>query len=136
MAKNIRTLTVIGVIIAVSATLIYYTQLQSPKIDYGDVTVEQAKELIEKKSSLVLLDVRTDWEFDSGHIEGAINMPVDDLQQRHAELKPNDEILVYCRTGNRSAKAMQILKDNGYSKVYNMEGGIEAWKKAGYPIVK
>lgn len=136
MAKNIRTLTVIGVIIAVSATLIYYTQLQSPKIDYGDVTVEQAKELIEKKSSLVLLDVRTDWEFDSGHIEGAINMPVDDLQQRHAELKPNDEILVYCRTGNRSAKAMQILKDNGYSKIYNMEGGIEAWKKAGYPIVK
>jgi len=136
LAKNIRTLTVIGVIIAVSATLIYYTQLQSPKIDYGDVTVEQAKELIEKKSSLVLLDVRTDWEFDSGHIEGAINMPVDDLQQRHAELKPNDEILVYCRTGNRSAKAMQILKDNGYSKIYNMEGGIEAWKKAGYPIVK
>jgi len=137
VAKNIRSLTVLGVILIVSATLIYSRQIQPPsKVGYGDITVEQAKELIERKSSLVILDVRTEWEFESEHIEGAINIPVDELQQRLGELNPNDEILVYCRTGNRSARATQTLKDNGYSKVYHMADGIEAWKQAGYLTMK
>ncbi len=106
------------------------------EIGYGDITVEQAKKLIEINQSLLILDVRTGSEFDSGHIKGAINIPLEELQQRLGELKPNDEILVYCRTGIRSSKAMKILADNGFSWVYNMLGGIEAWKKAGYLIEK
>ena len=99
---------------------------------YGDITVEQAKELVETIESSVILDVRTVEEFETGHIEGAVNIPVDELQERLGELEKSDEIMVYCRSGVRSSRAMKILADNGFSKVYNMLGGIEAWEQAGY----
>lgn len=137
--KRRKTLTIVvfGVAVVTLAIFVYYTQFQLPsRTSYGDITVEQAKELIETNPSLVILDVRTDWEFEEGHIEGAINIPVEELQQRLGELNPGDEILVYCRVGNRSRRAAQILADNGFSRIYNMLGGIEAWKQAGYPTVK
>ena len=136
MAKK-SSLIALGVVFLVSAILIYYVQIHLPsKISYGDVAVEQAKALIDWKPALVILDVRTEGEFNDGHIEGAINIPFDELHARLMELNPLYEILVYCRTGVRSARAMQILRENGYSKIYNMAGGIEAWRQAGYPTVK
>lgn len=105
----------------------FHTQVQLMRdIKYGHITVEQAKELIESVHSLLILDVRTPSDFRSGHIEGAINIPLEELQQRLGEIDPNDELLVYLRTGIRSSRAMQILADNGFSRVYNMLGGIEA----------
>lgn len=126
------------IVVVVSAALIYYTQFQPPKtgISYGFVTVEQAKELVETKPNLVILDVGTESEFKEGHIEGAVNIPADELEQRIGELDKNDEYLVYSRTGNRSTIAAQILFERGYSKVFNMAGGIEAWTRAGFPTVK
>ena len=117
---------------------IIYTQLRrtSPNIGYGDVTVEQAYELVKGDRPPVILDVRNDWEFEDGHLEGAINIPVDDLEGRLGELDKEDEILVYCRTGNRSTRAAQILRENGFEKIYHMVDGIEGWKAAGYPTVK
>lgn len=135
--RETLTIVVFGVAVVALAIFVYYTQIQSPsRISYGDITVEQAKELIETNPSLVILDVRTDWEFEDGHIEGAINIPVEGLQQRLGELNPSYEILVYCRTGNRSRRAVQILADNGFSRVYHVLGGIEAWKQTGYPTAK
>ncbi len=124
------------IVVVVSAALIYYNQFQPPKISYGFVTVEQAKELVDTKPTLVILDVRTEPEFREGHIEGAVNIPIDELEQRIGEMDKNDEYLVYCRTGNRSTIAAQILFERGYSKVFNMAGGIEAWTRAGFPTVK
>jgi parallel beta-helix repeat protein len=85
--------------------------------------------------NLVILDVRTKAEYDSGHIYGATLIPVTDLQTRIDELAShkNDEIIVYCLGGTRSAQASSILDSNGFTKVYNMLGGITAWKSAGYP---
>jgi len=123
-------------IIAVSAVYVYYTQLQSTEVRYRDVTVEQAKTLIESMPSLVILDVRTLGEYDEGHIEGAIIIPVQELEERVSELSKEDEILVYCRTGNRSATAVNILNDNGFTKIFHMFNGITAWIQAGYPTVK
>lgn len=137
--KRRKTLTIVifGVAVVALAIFVYYTQIYLPsRISYGDITVEQAKELIETKQPLVILDVRTDLEFEDGHIEGAINIPVEELQQRLGELNPSDEILVYCRVGGKSRRAMQILADNGFSRAYNMLGGIEAWKQTGYPTVQ
>lgn len=135
--KREESLLIVFVVAVTALTVfVYYTQFQSPRISYGDITVEQAKELIETNPSLVILDVRTEWEFGNGHIEEAINIPVDDLQGKLGELNRNDEILVYCRTGVRSSRAMQILIENGFTKVYNMLGGIEAWKQAGYTTEK
>ena len=103
---------------------------------YEDITVEQAKELIETNPSLMILDVRTEGEYNEEHIEGAINIPLDELQQRLSEINPNDQILVYCRTGNRSTQAAEILVENGVSGFYHMRGGIVAWKQKGYSVTK
>jgi parallel beta-helix repeat protein len=85
--------------------------------------------------NLVILDVRTKGEYDSGHIYGAILIPYTDLPTRIGELAShlNDEILVYCGSGGRSKIASGTLDSNGFARVYNMLGGITAWKSAGYP---
>jgi len=118
-----------------TSIFIYYNMIQSWS-GYDDITAEQAKELIETNSSLVILDVRTETEYNDKHIEGAINIPLDELQQRLEEINPNDTILVYCRTGNRSTQAAEILVENGFSNFYHMRGGIVAWKQNGYPVTK
>ncbi|MFX0203980.1 MAG: rhodanese-like domain-containing protein [Candidatus Hodarchaeota archaeon] len=125
---------VISVGIVLFGAYFAVSQLQPRGITYGDVTIEQAAELVVTNPSLVLLDVRTDWEFDSGHLKGAVNIPIDELEQRIGELNSNERLLVYCRTGNRSRRAVQILLDNGFSKLYHMSAGITAWMDAGYPV--
>ena len=102
---------------------------------YEDITVEQAKELIETNPSLVILDVRTEAEYNVEHLEGAINIPLDELEQRLAELNPNNKLLVYCMTGYRSTQAAEILVENGVSGFYHMRGGIFAWKQKGYQVI-
>lgn len=100
---------------------------------YGDITVEQTIELNETVESLVVLDVRSYEEYRSHHIGGSINIPVEALQYNLEEFEKDDEILVYCKSGGRSSRAMKILSDSGFSKVYNMLGGIDAWMKEGHP---
>jgi len=119
------------------SVVIYYVQAQfaGDKPDYGDVTIERARELIENRPDMVILDVRTEGEFEDGHLGGAINIPVDDLEQRIGELDDKDEILVYCRIGNRSTRAIGILRDNDFTKLYHMVDGMEGWKAAGHPTV-
>jgi rhodanese-related sulfurtransferase len=135
--KKVLVLT-LGIIIAVSAIIIHYTQTQLPSttISYGDLTVEEAKSLIESNSSVVIVDVRTREEYDSGHIEGAVLIPVSELEDRLNELSKEDELLIYCRTGNRSTNSVNILKANGYTKIFHLKDGITAWIQAGYPTVK
>jgi len=82
--------------------------------------------------SLVLLDVRTKWEFegDLGHLEGAILIPIQELEKRYHELDSlkGKEIVTYCRSGNRSARAAKFLTEKGF-KAYNMLGGMLEWNK-------
>jgi rhodanese-related sulfurtransferase len=134
--KNLRTL-VIGTIIFVVAIVLYYNR--TPPTDtensYGDVHVEQAKTLIESRPSLIILDVRTQEEYENGHIEKAILIPVSELENRMDELSKDNELLVYCRTGNRSSNAVRILRANGFMRVFHMKDGITAWIQAGYSTV-
>jgi rhodanese-related sulfurtransferase len=103
-------------------------------VNYVNVDVSQAKQMIESNPNLVILDVRTQGEYDSGHIQNATLIPVSELAGRLGELEKDREILVYCAAGGRSATASQTLVDNGFLKVYKMLGGITAWKTAGYRI--
>jgi rhodanese-related sulfurtransferase len=80
-----------------------------------------------------LIDVRTPQEFAGGHLKGALNIPVDELSQYLSRVPRDMPVVVYCRSGNRSAVASRILRDAGYSTVYDL-GGIIAWQSAGYPI--
>jgi len=81
----------------------------------------------------LLIDVRTPKEFASGHIQNAINIPVETLQTRLDEVPGDAPVVVYCRSGNRSASAAQILVENGYQQIYDL-GGIKDWVALGMPI--
>ena len=87
--------------------------------------------------NLLILDVRTQSEYDESHLYNAILIPHDEINSRISELISynNTEIIVYCRSGSRSALASQNLADNhGFTKIYNMLGGITEWINAGYPV--
>jgi phage shock protein E len=86
----------------------------------------------------LVLDVRTPAEFREGHIAGAINIAHDEIAGPWAALNvPQDhEVIVYCGTGRRAGLAQQTLETLGYQSTRLLEGGFEAWKKAGLPVVK
>ncbi len=74
------------------------------------------------RAGAVILDVRTSGEFQSGHIPGSINIPLDKLESRMNELTPKKVLITCCASGMRSARARQILKMNGFTEVYNGGG--------------
>ncbi|MEM3875286.1 MAG: rhodanese-like domain-containing protein [Candidatus Bathyarchaeia archaeon] len=106
-------------------------------IAYKDITVAEAYKMIKKaRGNLVILDVRNQSEYTLGHLYGAVLIPVYELEERISELQEHvgDPIIVYCKAGSRSKIACEILASHGFTKVYNMLGGITAWMEAGYPI--
>jgi rhodanese-related sulfurtransferase len=135
--KKKVSLAILGIVLISAAISIYYTQINPPNknIGYGDVTVEETRTLIESKPNLIILDVRTQGEYEDGHLEGALLIPIVELEGRLNELSKDKEILVYCRTGNRSSNAVNILEKNGFTKIYHMNNGINAWIQAGYDTV-
>lgn len=82
----------------------------------------------------LLIDVRTPQEFADGHIAGAINIPVEEIGGRLNEVPDDKPVVLYCRSGNRSAQAANILVGAGYTGVYDL-GGIIDWTAAGYGLV-
>ncbi len=102
---------------------------------YEDISVQQAKEMIDR-GEVFILDVRTQEEYDTGHIEDSTLIPVQVIDKRLDEIPRDKKILVYCRTGHRSVQTSEILVNNGFKEVYNMKGGIIGWTDAGYEVVK
>lgn len=100
----------------------------APKAQYHLISAEEAKERLDSGDALVLVDVRTKEEFDAGHIESALLLPNEEILDTPPELLPdkNAEILIYCRSGNRSAQAAKKLVAMGYTNVYDF-GGIIDW---------
>jgi rhodanese-related sulfurtransferase len=83
-----------------------------------------------------LLDVRTPEEFNAGHIPGAMLLDYynDNFKKSAAQLDKTKPVFVYCKTGGRSSSAAKILRDLGFKEVYDLEGGISAWKNAGKTV--
>lgn len=98
------------------------------------LSMEEAKINLDKDTSIILLDVRTREEYALGHIEGAVNIPLQELEESAEEELADKEqtIYLYCRSGVRTLSAASILEELGYNKVYDI-GGIIAWP---YEIVK
>lgn len=105
---------------------------KNDKGNYITITPEEAKEMMIEGN--IILDVRTKEEYNQGHIEGAKLLPVDSIITGELEHLPNKDqvILIYCRSGNRSAKAANYLANEGYANVYDF-GGIIDWP---YEIVE
>lgn len=83
---------------------------------------------------VMILDVREQYEWDEGHIAGAVHLPLGDLPLRFEELDPDQDLYVICRTGGRSFRAVQWLIGQGYS-AFNVAGGMGAWQDAERPMV-
>jgi len=88
------------------------------------------------RKNFVLVDVRTPQEFATGHLKGAklIDFHAPDFQTRMSAIPRNAEILLYCRSGNRSGQALSIMKDLGFTDTRHVAGGINAWRAQGLPV--
>ena len=95
--------------------------------DTGVLTAEEAKQRMEENSEAIVLDVRTQEEFDQGHIPGAVCLPNEFITaEMPFPFEKDAEILVYCRSGRRSAEAASKLRSMGFTKVFDF-GGILDW---------
>jgi phage shock protein E len=89
------------------------------------------------EAGVITLDVRTPGEFNDGHIEGAllIDFQSGNFENEIASLDKSKTYAVYCRSGNRSGKAVKVMSDAGFPNLYNLNGGVIDWVSAGLPLV-
>lgn len=89
---------------------------------------------VQDSPDIFLLDVREPDEYAAGHIPGVTLIPMGEVASRMSELPTDTEIIVTCRTGNRSSQVADFLREQGFTNVHNMEGGLVAWQEAGYTV--
>lgn len=125
-----------GALIAIVA-LILYTEFQRLTRKYRALPPAEAVRVMNQEGALVL-DVREDNELSGGRIGGARHIPLGVLKKRVKDIERFKEspVLVYCRTGARSAVAASQLVAAGFTDVTNLKGGIQAWQSAGLPVKK
>ncbi len=93
-----------------------------------EISAEDAKKAMEEDSTVILLDVRSQEEYEKKHIPNAVNLPIDSINQKANEIiqDKGTKVIVYCQKGNMSKKASKMLYKLGYKNIYNL-GGIENW---------
>ncbi len=99
------------------------------------MTVHELKQKLDNGDQFVLLDVREPFEWAICHIDTAKLIPLGELPSRMSELDSADEIVIHCKSGVRSAKALRLLQEAGFGKLHNVEGGITAWAEQVDPTV-
>ena len=149
--ERIKTITsvkrkVVEGVILTTVLLVVFCMVQPvaarPIIPHSDgiqnISVEVAHKMLKKSNSPrpLVLDVRYQCEYNMGHLFNALLLPYSQLEANMSKLDAykNHEIIVYCKSGNRSQIACDILSQHGFTKIYNMEGGIIAWINAGFQI--
>jgi rhodanese-related sulfurtransferase len=83
----------------------------------------------------LLLDVREPWEWETARIEGSQHMPMREVPARRGEIDPDREVVAICHHGGRSQQVAMFLEKNGFSKVHNLQGGVDAWSRTVDPAV-
>ena len=106
--------------------------------DQQVVELINPKDLNAKLGDIQLIDIRTPGEYTGGYIEGAININFfdSDFNAQMAKLNKDKELYIYCRSGNRSGKAAKRLKDQGFTKIYDLQGGILNWNRNKLKVIK
>lgn len=101
----------------------------------SSVSPQQAAQM-QSQQKAVIVDVRENDEWNAGHIAGAIHIPLSEIPNRVDELAKyqNSQLIMQCRSGARSTKAVDILTKAGFSNVHNLDGGLNAWQKANLQI--
>lgn len=126
MNKNSLIILIVGLLISILVGCSSKEDNSNPI--YHKITAEEAKEMMDTNSDIIILDVRTIEEYNAGHIENAILIPDYEIEEKAEEVLTDKsaEILVYCRSGNRSASASISLTELGYTNVFDF-GGIINW---------
>ena len=120
---------VLPMILAILLLLTGCGGTEMEKNSYQQITQEEAKRMMDAQEDAVVLDVREQDEFDSGHIPGAVLLPVGTITEDSAAAvipETDTTVLVYCRSGNRSKTASDALAKLGYTQIYEF-GGINTW---------
>ena len=100
------------------------------------ITVQDLKKWIDSKERVTVVDVRRESEWIEGHIKGSKHIYVGQLEKQTHKLPRHNPIVVTCKTGNRSSFGASVLLRAGFDRVYNCLGGIDAWSKSGFPLIK
>jgi len=105
--------------------------VQEEPVQREDITIEDAKMILDSRPEVIFLDVRTPEEIAEGYIDGALiaDVKASGFEEEIRQLDPSKEYIVYCRSGRRSVKASDIMIGQGFTKVKNMKGGYNAWKE-------
>lgn len=101
---------------------------------FRPVTPQEAKALIDKRSDLELIDVRDPQELHEGSIPGSQLVPFMEIARGQSTLPKDRPLLLICAVGGRSYMVGQYFSRKGYQEIYNLEGGVAAWKRAGLPV--
>ena len=119
-------------------TMLLGVLFASDNEEVAGISPEDAAEGVVEGRFDVILDVRQPAEYKEMHILGAVLIPLDRLKDeaRTKLNSPDKPVLTYCAVGGRSLQAARVLMNMGYTHVFNLEGGIIAWKEKGYPVVK
>lgn len=138
MSPDVFARKVLSIVVCL-ACLIGAAEIYARSDPSGQIGVKEASELIKRNTGdLLVIDVRTPAEYREGHIPEARNMDFfgGKFDMEVANLPKDKTVLLYCRSGKRSAGAAEVLKKAGVKKILHMEPGMEAWEKAGLPVEK
>jgi rhodanese-related sulfurtransferase len=105
---------------------------KDPREPFTRINVQEAKDKM--PGDVQVIDVRTPGEYAGGHVPGSINIPHMSVVSRKGELASDKELVFICQMGSRSALACEFAAAIGFKDLYNVEGGTEAWIKAGYGV--
>ncbi|RME63725.1 MAG: rhodanese-like domain-containing protein [Caldilineae bacterium] len=89
---------------------------------------------VRERPDVVVIDVREQWEYDEAHVPGVTLIPMGTIPDRLDDIPRDKEVIVMCRSGNRSGQVTEFLRQAGFTNVHNMKGGILAWQEAGLPV--
>ncbi|MGB3714379.1 MAG: rhodanese-like domain-containing protein [Candidatus Promineifilaceae bacterium] len=110
---------------------------QAPAVDVSalpDTVDVHTVASIKDQDDVYVIDVREQWEYDEGHIPGVTLIPMNEVPDRLEEIPTDKDVIVTCRSGNRSGQITEYLRQIGYDNVHNMSGGIIAWEAEGYQV--
>ena len=115
--------------------------MSAHKKEFEEIEPKEVFTIFEKHRGdpdFVILDVRTPKEYDGGHIENAylLNIKSDSFEDELEKMDKTKKYFVYCRTGRRSRKAVELMKEKGYDEAHNVIGGIDKWKRSRLPVEK
>jgi rhodanese-related sulfurtransferase len=122
------------VVVAAGLSLVRGTASAEALTTIDVAALHEAMNDADAPDGVTLVDVREPYEYDGGHVPGALSMPLGQVVSLAADLPKDQPLYVICRSGNRSLQAAEALVEAGFQDVRNVDGGMISWQAAGYPV--